>query len=63
MDQAKTALRQARAAKVAEFSFKQRLERIEWEESVLLPYLEDLKLQIGAGELPVFELEEGERAG
>lgn len=60
MIEAKIALRQARAAKVAEFAFKQRLERIEWEENVLLPYLEDLKLQIGAGELPVFEIESNE---
>lgn len=60
MNEARTALRQARAAKVAEFAFKQRLERIEWEENVLLPYLEDLKLQIGAGQMPVLELLEGD---
>lgn len=56
MDEAKTALRKARAAKVAEFTFRQRIERIEWEEEFLVPYLEDLKLQIGAGEMPVIEL-------
>ena len=59
MNEARTALRQARAAKVAEFTFKQRLERIEWEENELLPYLEELKLEIGAGNLPVIELLEG----
>lgn len=54
----KVALRQARAAKVAEFAFQQRLERIEWEENVLLPYLEELKQQIALnGEIPVIELE------
>lgn len=56
MDEAKTALRKARAAKVAEFMLGQRIERIEWEEEFLIPYLEDLKLQIGAGEMPVIEL-------
>ena len=54
----KIALRQARAAKVAEFAFRQRLERIEWEENVLLPYLEGLKETIALeGTIPVFELE------
>jgi hypothetical protein len=53
----KTALRQARAALTAEFQFKQRLERIEWEESVLKPELERLAFEIGMGKLPVFEIE------
>lgn len=53
----KTALRQARAAKVAEFAFKQRLERIEWEEEFLNPYLDELKEQIALeGTIPVVEL-------
>lgn len=55
----KIALRQARAAKVAEFAFKQRMERIEWEENYLLPYLEELKTQIALeGQIPVIELED-----
>jgi hypothetical protein len=52
----KTALRQARAALTAEFQFKQRLERIEWEESVMKPELERLALEINNGVLPVFEI-------
>lgn len=56
MNEAKTALRKARAARVAEFMFRQRLERIEWEENFLKPYLEDLALQLNAGEMPVIEL-------
>lgn len=52
----KIALRQARAAKVAEFAFQQRCERIAWEESYLLPYMEELKQKIALnGEIPVIE--------
>jgi hypothetical protein len=40
-----TKLRQARAAMVAEYAFKQRLERIEWEEAVLKPTMERLALE------------------
>ena len=40
-----TKLRQARAAMVAEFAFKQRLERIQWEEETLKPALELLALE------------------
>jgi hypothetical protein len=57
----KIALRIARAAKVAEFMFKQRTERIRWEEEELLPFLEDLRKQLGAGgSVPVYELEESD---
>ena len=52
----KIALRKARAAKVAEFMFKQRLERIEWEETMLIPYLKELEQQIALeGVIPVIE--------
>jgi hypothetical protein len=57
----KIALRIARAAKVAEFMFKQRTERIRWEEEELLPFLEDLRKQLGAGgSVPLYELEESD---
>lgn len=52
----KIALRQARAALVAEFQFKQRMERIEWEETTMKPELERLALEIGNGNLPVIEV-------
>lgn len=57
MSEVKIALRQARAAKVAEFSFQQRLDRIEWEEAVLYPYLKELEEKLALeGTIPVFEL-------
>ncbi len=57
--EAKIALRQARAAKVAEFMFKQRMERIRWEEEELNPYLEELKDNLALhGVIPVVELED-----
>lgn len=60
MNEVRTALRQARAAKVAEFAFQQRLDRIAWEEETLLPYLKDLEQKIALeGTIPVFELESG----
>jgi hypothetical protein len=50
-----TKLRQARALMVAEFAFKQRLERIEWEEEVMKPALEKLALEAGENlEIPEF---------
>lgn len=53
----KIALRQARAAKVAEFNFQQRMEKIEWEETVLKPHLEEVARQLALeGTIPVFEL-------
>lgn len=56
MSEVKISLRQARAAKVAEFAFQQRLERIRWEEEVLIPYLEGLKDQLALeGIIPVFD--------
>ena len=61
MSDIKTALRQARAAMVAEFTLRQKFERIEWEESVLNPKLEELKQEIALhGVLPVIELETDE---
>lgn len=58
MSEVKIALRQARAARVAEFAFQQRMERIAWEETVLIPYLEELKERIALeGVIPVFEIE------
>jgi hypothetical protein len=42
-----TKLRQYRAARVAQFALKQRLERIEWEDDVLKPELEQLALDAG----------------
>lgn len=58
MSEAKISLRQARAAKVAEFAFQQRMERIRWEEEELNPYLEELKEKLALeGTIPVFELE------
>lgn len=54
----KIALRQARAAKVAEFNFQQRMDKIEWEETVLKPYLEELAQRVALnGEIPVIELD------
>jgi hypothetical protein len=38
-------LRKHRAAKVAQFALIQRLERIEWEETVLKPELERIALE------------------
>ena len=53
-----TALRQARAALVAEFAFKQRLERIAWEEEVLKPELSRLAKATTQGEIPQFTIHE-----
>ena len=55
-----TALRQARAALVAEFAFKQRLERIAWEEEVLKPELARLASATTQGEIPQFVIEHEE---
>lgn len=50
-------LRHARAALVAEFSFKQRLERIQWEEEVMKPELERLAIAAGQNlEIPEFSI-------
>lgn len=55
MPDIKTALRQLRAVRVAEFQLKQRLERIEWEEDVLKPELEQAALDAGVTlEIPEF---------
>ena len=55
MSSLKIALRQARAEKVAEFALKQRMEKIEWEETVLKPHLEREAQRIGETlEIPVF---------
>lgn len=54
-----TKLRQYRALLVAEFAFKQRCERIEFEETVLKPALEKLALEIGDNlEIPEFIIHE-----
>ena len=54
-DDVKTALRKFRASEVAEFSLRQRLEKIEWEETVLKPKLAQEALRIGAtDQVPVF---------
>jgi hypothetical protein len=56
---AKKSLRQYRAQKVAEFQFKQRLERIEWEEEVLKPDLERAALEMGTTlEIPQYIVHE-----
>lgn len=55
MPDVKTALRQFRATEVAEFALKQRLEKIEWEETVLKRKLAEEAARIGAlDEAPVF---------
>ncbi len=60
-NEAMTALRKARAALVAQYSFQQRLQRIEWEDTVMKPELERLSAQIGlSGEIPIFEIEADE---
>lgn len=56
LTEAKIAIRQARAAMVAERAFQERLDRIRWEEEVLNPELERLKMRIGQGILPVIEV-------
>ena len=57
----KLAMRQARAAMVAEFAFKQRLERLQWEEEVLNPELERLAIAAGQNlEIPEFVIESDE---
>jgi hypothetical protein len=43
-----TELRKHRAAKVAQFALIQRLERIEWEETVLKPELEQIAMEAGS---------------
>ena len=54
-------LRQARAALTAEFAFKQRLERIRWEEEVMKPELERLAIAAGQNlEIPEFVIESDE---
>lgn len=53
-----TALRQARAAMVAEYAFKQRLERIQWEDEVMKPALNKLAMDAGERmEIPQFVIE------
>jgi hypothetical protein len=56
----KTSLRQYRAAMVAEFALKQRFERIEWEQSVLLPELARIEKEaISANTIPQISVSNG----
>jgi hypothetical protein len=57
-----TALRQKRAQLVAEYTFQERLRRIEWEEEVMKPELEKLAMEMSETlEIPqfLFEKEDG----
>jgi hypothetical protein len=55
-DDNEQALREFVAAQRAEFSFKQRLERMRWEKEVLAPAVERVEKQILEGQKPVLEL-------
>lgn len=55
-DQAEQSLREFVAARRAEFAFKQRVERMRWEASVLAPAVAEVKQEILAGHAPVVEL-------
>ena len=55
----RTAIRQKRAQLVAEFAFKQRLERIAWEDEVMTPELQRLEMEMTETlEIPQFLFEE-----
>jgi hypothetical protein len=61
LDKVSLAIRQKRAALVAEFQFRQRMDKIRWEEEVLKPELEKLREQITiSGTIPEFLIESGE---
>ena len=54
----KTRLRQARAVLVAQYAIEERLRRIQWEEEVLNPTLEQLALNAGDNlQIPEFIIE------
>jgi hypothetical protein len=48
------------AARRAEFAFKQRIERMRWEATVLAPAVEQVKQDILAGKAPALELPDAE---
>jgi hypothetical protein len=58
-DTAEQAIREYVAARRAEFSFTQRIERMRWEKNVLAPAVDDVKQEILEGRMPKLELPRG----
>lgn len=59
----KTRLRQARAVLVAQYAIEERLRRIQWEEEVLNPTLEQLALNAGDNlQIPEFIIEHADHS-
>lgn len=55
-DDHEQALREYVAQQRAQFAFRQRIERMRWEKTVLAPAVADVKQQILEGAVPTLEL-------